>query len=632
MNKKVLCLGVLTSMFAFNANAQEKQEKTIDLEEVVISDSKFKLKKENSGKVIHKISKETIEQNTGKNVVDLINTVSGIEINGNTTGSGQNLGLFVRGGSTKEVVVLIDGIQVSNPAGTSGGFDLRLLDLNDVESIEIIKGAASTLYGSGATTAVINITLKEATSGKANTSLGLFVGTNSSQEETAKGSVIQTKANINGKLNKFNYLVNFSSFDAQGISAAESENNTSFQDDPFQRIATNVKLGYKFNNQFSINTFGSYSQFKNEYDAGAFSDAYNYSEDKSYRVSVSPKYTYENGSVEINAAYSKYDTDGVLTSFPFINKGENYIVDAFAKHQFDELYVVLGVNYQNNSIETYAIPWGSTDLTQTIFAEEPKTELIDPYVNAVYVTDFGLNINAGVRLNNHNKYGTHFVYNFNPSYTYKQEYGYFKALASFSTAFLAPSVQELYASWGNIDLKPQESTTIEGGLEFKLNSLLLNGVYFNRDVENIIAYNSATFAMDNFGDTTICGFEFNADYKVFDNLKLQANYSFTENDDVAIRIPKHKVNAGVNYAIKATSLSVNYQYLSDRDDSDFRSFPSETVALEAYSLLDFSVNHKLNKNVKLFLDVTNILNEEYQEVLGYATLGRNYKLGVQFNF
>ena len=635
MNKKLICLGALASFLALKTNAQEQTtEQVTELEEVIVTtDSRFKLKKENSGKVVHKISKELIENSASKNVADLINTVSGIEVNGNTSGYGQNLGLFVRGGTTKEVVVLIDGVQVSNPAGVSGGFDLRLLDLNDVESIEIIKGAASTLYGSGASTAVINIKLKEASSNAINTTLGLFAGTNNTQEETDNGLLIQTKANINGKIDGFNYLVNFSLLDTPGISSAESENEEDFANDPFQRLATTVKLGYKFNNKFSISSLGTFNRFDNSYDNGAFTDGINFIEDKSYRVSLSPKYSYKNGSIELNAAYSKYDTDGSETAFPYINEGENYIVDAFAKYKLNNLHLLLGLNYQNNSIDTYSIPWGSTELTQTIYEEEPKTELIDPYFNAVYLSDFGLNVNTGVRLNNHNKYGSHFVYNLNPSFTLKQSKGYLKFLTSYSSAFLAPSVQELYASWGNIDLNPQESITIEGGLEYKLKNILLSAVYFNRSVENIIAYNSATFMMDNFGDATYEGVEFNVDYKILNQLTLQGNYTYTTSEEVIIRRPEHKINLGVNYSgLKATNFGLNFQYVGDRNDTDFRLWPSENVSLSAYSLLDFSVNHKLNDNVQLFFDVTNILNEDYQEVLGFSTLGRNYKLGLQFNF
>ncbi|WP_299157561.1 TonB-dependent receptor [uncultured Tenacibaculum sp.] len=634
MKKQLLIVGAVALSFASTKSfaQDQEQEKTEILDEVVITDSRFKLKKENSGKVVHKITAATIKKNQGKNLVDLINTIAGIEINGNTSSNGQNLGFFVRGGATKEVVVLIDGVQVSNPAGISGGYDLRLLDLNEVASVEIIKGAASTLYGSGATTAVVSIKLKEAKSGVVNTDVAMFFGTNNSQE-SKNGTIIQSNANVNGKINKFNYLVGFSSLQSNGFSAAKSENtNVEFKDDSFKRIGTNLKLGYRVNKNFSIKAFGSYSEFDNNYDAGAFTDGNNFSEDMSYRVGISPEYKYGNGSIHINATYSKYKSDRTQTSFPGKSNGENYIVDAYVKHKFDNLYLVGGVNYQDNSIETYAIPFGQTELTKTVYSEKPVSKLIDPYVNAVFVSDFGLNLNAGVRLNNHNKYGNHFVYNANPSYTIKQDNGYIKFLGSYSTAFLAPSVQELYASWGNIDLKPQESATYEGGVEYKYNSLTLNAVYFNRDVDNIIAYNSTTFKMDNLGDTTIKGLEFSVNYSLIKDLQLNANYAYTKNDVIAIRIPKHKINAGVNYTYKATNLGLNYQFISDRDDTDFRPWPSVSTVLESYSLLDFSANHKLNDNVRLMFNISNILNEDYQEVLGFSTRGRNFKFGLGFNF
>jgi vitamin B12 transporter len=59
-------------------------------------------------------------------------------------------------------LILIDGIAATDPSQIANDYDLRLLNLDQVESIEILKGASSTLYGSGAATAVINITLKKA--------------------------------------------------------------------------------------------------------------------------------------------------------------------------------------------------------------------------------------------------------------------------------------------------------------------------------------------------------------------------------------------------------------------------------------------------------------------------------------
>ncbi|CAM1366342.1 TonB-dependent receptor plug domain-containing protein [Tenacibaculum xiamenense] len=632
MKKKVLCLSVLTSMFALSNYAQDKV-KSIELDEVVISDSKFKLKKENSGKVIHKITPEIIENNSGRSVVDVINNIAGIEINGNTSSPGKNIDLFIRGGRSKEVVILIDGVQVSDPGSFSGAFDLRYLDLNNIESIEVVKGAASTLYGTGAATAVINIKLKEAKSGKANVALSLFGGTNNDQV-SSNGTSIQSSANVNGKIENFDYLVNFSSFDARGTSSARSENGTTFTDDPFQRVATNVKLGYKFNEKFSVKTFGSYSEFNNSYDNESFEDGVNNTLDKSYRLSVSPEYVYGKGSIQVNAAYSRYNANRENTRFPATMESENYIVDAFVKHQFDKFYVVGGVNFQYNEIiEAFNLPYGAPDLTRVNYSESPITRLIDPYLNAVYVSGFGLNVNAGVRLNNHNKYGNHFVYNVNPSYRIKLPGGYVKFLGSYSTAFLSPTIQNLYdVQYGNLDLEPQESTTIEGGVEYKYSSLVLNTVYFNRNVENIIGFDSNTFQSINQGTAKIQGIEFNADYSILKNLTVNANYTYTDNEELAIRIPKHKINAGLNYGIKNTNFGLTYQYISDRDDTDFRNYPSVNVPLEAYSLLNFSANHELNKNVKLFLAVTNIFNDDYQEVFGFTTLGRNYNLGVRLNF
>ncbi|MFV0247979.1 MAG: TonB-dependent receptor plug domain-containing protein [Tenacibaculum sp.] len=629
MIKKVFCFSVLTAFLTYCLNAQVDNEKDIILDDVVISDSKFKLKRENSGKLIHKITRKTIEQNSTKGIADLINTVAGVEINGNSSSFGSILSVFVRGGVSKEVLVLIDGIQVYDPANFSGVFDLRFLDLSNIEYIEIIKGAASTLYGTGATTAVINIKLKEAEKDKPKVNLSVFGGSNNDQK-IKSGTLIQSSANVSGQMKGFNYLASFSSFDTRGISSARPENAGLFKDDPFQRISTRVKLSYKINDKFSIGTAGNYTEFSNSYDKGAFADGFNNSLDKNYRISLSPKYNYQNGSVQINTAYSKYEADRTNTSFPSISKSENYIADAFVKHQFDKIYFVGGINLQQNEITENKALNSEGKLEKISYFEKPKTILIDPYLNAVYVSDFGLNLNGGFRLNNHNKYGNHLVYHFNPSYRIKKDKGYIKFLASYSTSFLAPSIQELYSiNFGNVNLKPQGSTTVEAGLEYRLSTLLVSALYFNRKIKNTFGIDSS-FKPINQGNTKIQGFEFSAKYPIFDYLHLNANYTFTENKNLAIRIPKHKANAELNCELKNTNLALNYMYVSDRKDKDFRN--SSVVSLKEYSLLGFSANHQLNSHVKLFLAATNLLNEDYQEVLGYTTLGRNLKLGVSFNF
>ena len=102
---------------------------------------------------------------------------------------------------------------------------LRLLNLNTVESIEIIKGASSTLYGNAAATAVINITTKKSSKKEISASFLSVVGTNQTQDDlNYNGSNFTNNVSVNGTLNKFTYLASFGNRYVDGLSASKSEN------------------------------------------------------------------------------------------------------------------------------------------------------------------------------------------------------------------------------------------------------------------------------------------------------------------------------------------------------------------------------------------------------------------------
>ncbi|MEP0213406.1 MAG: TonB-dependent receptor plug domain-containing protein, partial [Cellulophaga sp.] len=155
MNKKIigLCAAVLASATVVAQQEQEEQ-KVQKLDEVVVSDSRFELKRENSGKTVIKITAEELKRNQGKTVAEIINAKSGFSIAGSTSRQGTVLGVFARGGRGRQVLVIVDGVRVSDPSSVGQEYDLRLLTAANIESIEIIKGAASTLYGTNAATAV----------------------------------------------------------------------------------------------------------------------------------------------------------------------------------------------------------------------------------------------------------------------------------------------------------------------------------------------------------------------------------------------------------------------------------------------------------------------------------------------
>ncbi|PWH83146.1 TonB-dependent receptor [Algibacter marinivivus] len=614
----LLCLGF--SMVGFAQEKQADSTKVEQLEEVVVSDSRFKLKRENSGKTVIKISKQEIERNQGRSITELINTKSGIEVNGSRSVAGQNISSFVRGGNNRQVLVLVDGVQINDPSLVSNEFDLRLMDLNTIESIEIIKGAASTLYGNAAATAVINISTKKASKDEISGSFLTVIGTNQTQDDlNYNGSSFTNNVSINGTLNKFTYLASFGNTFVDGLSAAKSENA---EKDPFSRYNTNLKLGYMFSNNFEIIAYASLDKFKTDIDGFpppnfTFSDTPDAFISKQKRVGISPKLTYNNGSFQINAAYTKIDRE-TISDFGSINEADSYVIDAFNKYNFNNtFYTIIGLNYGDY---------------KSLFADEESFTNTDPYLNVVYVSDFGLNLNAGARLNNHSEYGSHFVYNFNPSYSISVNEGYAKVFGSYATSFIAPNLSQLFGFFGaNPDLEPEENQTIEGGLEYNTKKgFRVSGLYFNRNEENTIIFGSAYENATT--DAKVHGFEIEAQVDLVKNLSISTNYTFTEvKDGVRLRVPKHKANASLGYDFcKSTFASLNYQFVGSRTDTNFSTFTNEE--LDSYSLIDLYFSHKLIKNkVKLFANITNLLNEDYLEILGYTSRGRNVSLGLNLN-
>ncbi|WP_417858534.1 TonB-dependent receptor plug domain-containing protein [Xanthomarina gelatinilytica] len=637
MNKKTFVFGVLCGMSLFTVAQQQAVSTEVEtLEEVVITDSKFYLNRENSGKVITKITSEELEKQQGKSVAEIINATAGIEINGANSQAGQNLNYYVRGGKNRQVLILIDGIAVSDPSQIANDYDLRLLNANQVESIEILKGASSTLYGSGAGTAVINIKLKEASKKAISANFKSTIGTNQSQEDTNYNlNNFQNNVSVNGTLNKLSYLASFGNQYTDGLSSLANGTET----DVYNAINGNLKLGYRFSEAFKMTVYGSWDKFKADFDDGfAGMDSNDLSTTKQQRYGFSPEYTYKKGSLSLNAAYNKVERD-IESSYPALYNAESFTADLFNRYTFNKtLYTVLGVQVKQDHMESFTIPFGGTDFEQGIDPEIAKYTNVDPYANVVYVSAFGLQVNAGARLNNHSEYGNHVVYSLNPSYKKDFNFGYLKGLASYGTAYITPSLYQLFDPlYGNKDLQPEENATFEVGAEIHFNDkATVSVVYFNRKEENFIDFvdlGSWVYQYQNVNENfTASGIEFVADYNITKALKLSANATYTKVDeDLSLRIPELKVNGLLGYQLcESTFMSVSYQFTDSRTDSFYNniSYMNEEVNLKSYNLLDFYVSHNiLNNKMTLFANVTNILNEDYQELYGYSTKGRNVNIG-----
>ncbi len=645
MNKKIVRISAFMLLVSVGALAQQKGiilSSPNELNEVVISDSKFALPKEKSGKVIVKITAKDLKQKQGQSLATVLSSVAGVEVNGNQSSAGKNLGYYIRGARNRQTLILIDGTPVSDASGINLEYDLRLIPVEQVESIEIMKGAASTLYGSGAAAGVINITLKKAENKAIAGNYYMNLGTQNTQNlESCKPQEYNQGFTVSGRQEKFNYYTSLNSTEITGISEAKGDD---FEKDNFSRINALVKLGFTPIQKLSLDFFANYDRLYNDFDSGSFADnTANYNKSEQYRVGFSPKYKYNNGELVVNSSANLINRTmfvyGGITAY----KSRNINTDAFNKYKISpDLFIVSGVQFQfhDMSIES---------AYTSIPTELAKFNFIDPYASLVYNSNFGLNINAGARVDFHSNYGSHMVYNINPSYSFSELP--LKIISSYSTAYITPSLYQLYDGYaGNLDLKPEENSTIEAGFEVKLlkNKLNVNAVAFYREEKSAIEYysNPVTYESSYFnadGKYNAKGLETNLFYALDEKWSFNANYTFTKVEDKMVNNtfpdikanlfnPKHKVNAGIDYQfIPKASIGINYQYLDKRES--FIGYPPVVSQLDSYQLLNATVKFELIKNrINIFVAVNNILNEDFVETLGYSTRGRNIKVGLNVTF
>lgn len=602
--------------------------KTTFLNEVVTIGTKIDVPVEKSGKTIVKLSGEDLQKNAGKTVADLLNEVPGIQIDGNFGAPGSNISYYVRGGRSKTTLILIDGVPLNDPSGINAEFDLRYLPISNVESIEILKGGLSTLYGTGAAAGVIDIRLKAPEARPIGGNVDVNAGSFGTYSENIS---------VGGTVNKINYSLSASNINSKGFSAAQDPDGTNnFDDDGFDRQNGLLKLGYQITPDVKVGWLAGYDRFKADYDDYEFTDADNVQVSEQFRTGVNASFEYsEKGNVS-GYAVMNWNKREFESAFPSIYSGRNLQAEIIQRHQFTKsIQGLFGVNYQQFKYEQE----GSNEMDTTRFT------MIDPYASLLINYSF-FDLHIGTRLNTHSEYGTKWVYNINPSVVLNQS-GFlrFKILASLSTSYITPSLYQLYsAAYGNSELLPEDALNFETGVSiYGGEKFVFNGIWFNRDESNPIDFVNV---FDGNGDwvggeyqnvaaeRNVYGVELSASYQISKGISVAANYTFTETDkpETFYRIPNHKMGIGVNVQpLPALAISFKYNFTGERTTFDFNSF-SELI-LDRYELVDLFASYGfLNSKLTVYGGINNVFDEEFIAVYGFTTRGRNFTAGLRYSF
>lgn len=645
MKKKIF----IAAAVLFSSQLYAQTDSTKSLDEVVMTATKFPLKQSLTGKVITVIDRQQLQRNSGKSLGEVLNTQASIIVNGSSNTLGTNQDVYLRGAAAGKTLILLDGVPVYDASGISGAYDLDLINADQVERIEILKGSQSTLYGSDAIAGVINIITKKSGAKKLNANANLAAGS----YNTFKGSL-----GVNGTIKNTSYGIQYTKLSSKGFSTAQDQTGTgNFDKDGINENVFRANIGQKIG-KLSLRANAQLSNYKTDADAGPFTDDADYTiKNKNSIIGFGADYTLGKTILHFNYNYNKVnrvylDDSASRGGFAYYSKG-----DYTGKSHFVELYsnigvtkkidVLVGMDYRSQLSDqsyTSVSAFGPFD-SPTLSDDSVKVNQFGAYASVVVKNLAGFNVELGGRYNNFNKYGDVFTFSFNPSYVIKNSV---KIFGNISSGFKAPSLYQVYSEYRIPvgELKPERSLSIEGGIQYNNKNVNIRAVYFNREIkDNIVFFNAGapTYASYyvNADKQKDKGFELEASVD-FGKVTLNANYvnldgkieTKTGTKDTAFfnlyRRPRQTINLNVGIQLcKNWNMNIGVQSISKRYEAMYNAAP---VEMPAYYIWNLYSTYTITKNVKLFVDLKNITDEKYSEIRGYNSRRFNFMAGVNLNF
>ncbi|MFN2341018.1 MAG: TonB-dependent receptor, partial [Halanaerobium sp.] len=243
LRKTVLVMLTALLIFAVPVSAQEE---VMELDEVVVTASRYQESIMETPVSIEVIDQEEIEESSARNLAELLDTYTGVYIKDNGGQAGTK-GVKIRGASSDQILVLLDGVPYNDPH--NGGLDLSNVNAENIERIEIIKGPASVIYGANAMGGVVNIISKNIENSSV-TKLDLGVGSNNT-------NIYQISHNE--KIDDFGIYLSY----VDKSSDTNIENNLD-QENIFLRINNDIssfsELTFTFNNNISNKLISNFDQ------------------------------------------------------------------------------------------------------------------------------------------------------------------------------------------------------------------------------------------------------------------------------------------------------------------------------------------------------------------------------------
>jgi vitamin B12 transporter len=584
------------------------------------------------------ITAKDIQDRQAETVLEVLRNVPGLDVV--QSGSrGTSTAVFVRGAESDHVLVLIDGVEVNST--TLGAFNFAHLTTDNVERIEILRGAGGTLYGSQAIGGVINIITKK---GQGPLEAGLSL-------EGGNGSTHRQTLSLRGDAGKLGYSFSAARLESQGFHSVN---------DDYRNLAASARLDYQVTEDASLKGIFHFvktdlglfnnNNFASQPDPNAREASTQYLGKLEWEQKILKNWDYRiSGSMFKEHIKDSDDVDAcIFFGFPCDSRTRDRFRPRIDTGEFQTNY-----RFEEWSTTTFGVEYKRRSASTSGGIDKAIRNLGYYLQEQFQFLDRRLIMIPGIRLDDNQSFGTAWTPSFSAAYLFRETGT--KLKGGYAKGFKAPTLNELFfppgfgcPAFGNPNLGPERSWELNAGVEQTVLSerVKLGATYFHREVQDLIEGRPipgnpfGCLRAENVGIARFDGVEWSLGIKILSFLSVNANYTYLDWDTADGKLrrrPRHRGNLNLNYFLDRISVNLIANFVGRRDDFRTAS-PFGDTTKPGYVKFDLASQYSLPwqvpgvKNVTLFGKIENLFDKRYEEADGFRARPLNFLLGVRATF
>jgi vitamin B12 transporter len=600
--------------------------------EMVVSASRIPVPAEAVGSAVTVIRGDTIARRQDAAVADSLRTVPGLAVN-RTGGFGANSQVRIRGSEGNQTLVIVDGIEIGDPANGSE-YDFGDMLAYEIDRIEVLRGPQSALWGSDAIGGVVNIVTRP---GRGDPEAGAAVEVGSFDTRSASASYRRGNPD-------YHFSVFGTGAWTHGVSAANAERGNS-ETDGYQNQTVHVKAG--FNPAENLEVGGVFRATDAVTDTDGFTST---AVDRDNHTNTLQRYGRGFGTLSLldgRWIHTASVASTISRRDNLQNKAENSTFQG-RKHKFD-YQTTYSFDVPDALDSRHSITLAAEKEKEFVDAESSTSNVHRVIHNKGYVVEYRLDLLDRIFLSAAGRHDDADFFSDSDTYrltaAYAHETTATRAHASIGTGIKNPTLFELFGFTatftGNPNLRPESAFGWDAGVEQALGEdAVVDVTFFHNEIDDLIN-GSGNTAVNLVGVSKINGIETTASYQLSPDVRLNAAYTWSIGEDASgrelVRRPKHVASAAATYDFDAwqrpATLTVGVNFHGERTDNEFdAAFNTTRVTLESYSLVRVASEIELRPGLSATARIENLLDQSYEESLSFGSTGRGIFAGLRARF